>query len=221
MDLPVTEDKKSTQRVKLVVGISLAVLAVLVAVGLVLVYGETLTRDLNGKFVTTNYTDAGVRYELLYYRNSIQKSANDIASITQGGKKPIAGSPEVLESPPLGKYGTSVAIFMAPIPANRQPLLANNSCSSLSGLVEVFTVTMRADHSTGIVCGSKMSGNLQVEYVFQFAQRGQTYNGFVLLPFDWGLVSKSSTEAKAFLQYASLTHYNDDLKQIIGSITVQ
>jgi hypothetical protein len=197
------------------------VAAAVILVILAAVYGSGIGNYLISPLVNTTYTNANVKYNLKFYAHSTQRLSNNLDWMTQGGKKHLDSTTTVLVSPPLGKYGTGVAIFIVPIPTDKQPLLPKSSCTDLSGLTQVSAVRMQADGSTAVICGEKSNGKFQVEYLFQFTQRNMTYVGFILMPYNWKQVTANPTTAKAFLAYATLTKYNSAIDTIVSSIQVQ
>ena len=213
------QHKRAARRL-VIVGIVVAIIAVVLIV-VALVFGSNIGSYLNSPLVNTNYSNAGVNYELKFYNHSTQQLSNSLPWMTQGGRKPLSTNATVLTSPALGKYGTGLALFMVPVPADKVPLLPKSSCSDLPGLSQVFSVSMQQDGSTAVVCGQTSNGKNQVEYLFQFHQRNLTYVGFVLMEYDWNQVTSSATTAKAFLAYANLSKYNSEIKTIVSSIQVQ
>jgi hypothetical protein len=199
---------------------SVAVVIIIIVILLVAKYGSTLPDLLTGKLTTTNYSNAGINYQLSFFRGSTSHNAQSLGWMTEGGKESIPAS-QVLVSPVLGKYGTGVALIIDPIPSNKQPLLPDGECSTHTNMISIFSVHMNQGGSTAVVCGEKTNKNTQIAYIFQFVQRGVTYDGFILLPYDFQEVASNPTDAKAFLSYANLAPYNDELKAIISSITVK
>lgn len=210
--------KKTTRRLLLAAG---AVVAVIILVLVGVFYGSDIGSSLNSPLVNTSYTNAKVNYDLKFYAHSTQQLSNNLEWMTQGGKKQLDSTTTVLVSPPLGRYGTGVAIFIVPIPKNKQPLLPKSSCTDLTGLTQVSSVQMQEDNSTAVICGEKSSAKLQVEYLFQFTQHNMTYAGFILMPYDWKQVTSNPSTAKAFLAYANLTKYNSAINTVVSSIQVQ
>jgi len=211
--------KRHRAKRRLSIAAGLAALFV-VGFGIVtLLFGGALASYFAGPMESTTYSYAGVNYKLEFYRNSVEESANSISAFTQGGKKLLTDPPQVLASPALGSYGTGLDIFI--LPARPSPYLANNKCSDKPDLYAMFTVPAASGKSAAVVCSLSAAGQYQGQYLFQFAQSGITYDGFVQLFYSWSQVTASKQAAQGFTHYASLARYNQAIKTIVSSIQVK
>jgi hypothetical protein len=200
----------------------LIALVVLFFIGFGLVYfwaNGTLSSFLSGGLIPVSYSFEGTTYNLLFYPKSVEESANEIPSLTEGGKKLLTNPAVALVSPVLGSYGSGLDMFI--VPGQSSPVLPHNKCSDNPKLHTIMTIPMSGESQPAVVCSLIAPGSMQSEYLFQFTEKRATYDGFVQLTFNWDQVTSSQSATKAFEKTTGLTHYNPQIKTMISSIKVK
>jgi hypothetical protein len=199
-----------TQNRKTKIILSIAIFLVLIVLGLAGWFGRGAIAGLaDRKYTSTTYDNGkGSVFKLKFYKGGTRKPASELSSLGSAG----SSSTYYLVAPDTLGKNVNLAMYIT----------KTGGYKNLEGCKKpAFSVIAKMDQESEPVCIIAGTADKPITYIFQFTKGPTAYLAVILLDYDQAKATSDRDFAQEIVKNVNLNNYNDSLKPVLSSITVQ